>query len=370
MYGLGSIYTFFGRILYVDVRPTSPRRYVFLFWNMLCFTSVNGFFGIGAFCGIRGRLLNIRRAFSLWLEVFFYNCFGWTVNWLYGRGFVYSEVKFPLASGWNWFPKVYFKFLMIQPGINIFAQSLSKIEYIYLCISILVYRALNFKFWNFWLWPMTWQEKYGLCLAYMCSIYIIIGYFGLHGNPLPNAMTFLAMWFCYYVGVRTCSGNPLWQLGKSRLWLQIALLSIRDRTSVLVTIIATLRILCFSVLAIDAKSCVGKCILFLAGKSFAILLFHIHMCINDLLFSQWLLIDSVIGSGMDVKYMWSFKNVCLVSLFSVAMDGFRVFFSDIVMLIIDKVVMCMKRLKQWCELKWKRRSILMDRVIGFYRCKK
>jgi hypothetical protein len=188
----------------------------------------------------------------------------------------------------------------------------------------------------------------------MSIVYIIVGYFGLHGNPIPKAMTFLAVAGCYYISMRICSGHPLFKLEKGQLWLDSALTGIRKRTSVFLTVFVTLRILCFSVLPLNAKSCVGKCILLVAGRAFSILLFHENKWIRSVLYARWLRIRDVFESEIEVKYMYHFKSICLVSLFCVALDGFRILFSDMIMLIIDNIVLLIRVLKQWCELEWER----------------
>jgi hypothetical protein len=57
---------------------------IFVFCNMVSWTAVDSFIGIGSFCGIRSKTLNLRRIFLLWLEICFYNLFGLGVHRLYG----------------------------------------------------------------------------------------------------------------------------------------------------------------------------------------------------------------------------------------------------------------------------------------------
>jgi hypothetical protein len=322
--------------------PQDALGLVFNLFHVLSPMSVVSLIGISGFCGVRGKSLNVRRVFVLWLQIWFYYLFGCIVH--RAHGFKAKIFGLGLCPQESWYIPVYFRFITIQPGINLFVQSLSKIEYMCLCLCIFIYKILYFIRWKSFFWKWDTDGYDGETVSHMSMVYMIMGFFGLHGNPLPKILTPLATIGCYYVGLLSFSGLfPRWMRILSP-WLRRALTEPVKYCSPFWIICSMFRVLSFHLIPIDGRSQLGRSICFIAERAFAIFLFHGHYAyVMSKLCFIWLRFQFFQRSGRMQKYKHLYKSALTVSVGSVAFDTFRCFLSDVILMVLDwlsRILMC------------------------------
>jgi hypothetical protein len=88
-------------------------------------------------------------------------------------------------------------------------------------------------------------------------------------------------------------------------------------------------------------------IMFLAEKTFAILLIHTNRRIQVRLYLKWLRARDLWRVSIALKFPVLMKYVCMVSITCVTIDVFRCFASQLVMMGIDAVVELLKTLYEF-----------------------
>jgi hypothetical protein len=212
-------------------------------------------------------------------------------------------------------------------------QSLSKTRCAFVSFLTLFYRLLFFSNWDTFFIFRDKLSTDGVTVLFMGSVYVIVGYFGLHGNPMPAPLTWLVLSLCYYVGCTSLWGNPPSFFRFVRPWIASALLTVRSKISGFVFITSTMRVLSYA--AIPLSGNFARCVSWLGSLTFAVLLIHTHPCIDVHIFSEWLRGRDVIGLPCDKKFWISLKRVTGVAIASMAMDTFRILILQVVVLVMD-----------------------------------
>jgi hypothetical protein len=160
---------------------------------------VNTMIGISGVFGIHSSRLNVRRIFLLWFQVWCYN----RIWQMAGRISQWpmqlspTEMLFPVGTHNNWFVHSYFRVSFILPMLNVWLRSLTKLRYALLVLILCIFQVCD----NYFIEKKRWLvyfpgDKTGRSPEFMVVMYVISGYFGLYGFPLPNfvAVVWLVIW--------------------------------------------------------------------------------------------------------------------------------------------------------------------------------
>jgi hypothetical protein len=245
--------------------------------------STNSFLGMGVIFGVNSRAYNLRRLFAVWFQVWFFHI----LSLFFGSGTVdFADIRLwdlfrGIASAENWYVQLYIFFALLTPGINRCILAIRRSHFRIAVLTIMLFKISAHRELPGFYWHRDLGAIRGYSIGHMLSMYVTMGYFAIHGNPLPRSVTvclyYLLHWF--YMNVDYGVWGQPWVLEKvlhipaCLLWISKPILQIGHRTP-FAMIFAVVEILVFrSIQGVGAA--LGDGVLFMSKRTFAVLLLHV-----------------------------------------------------------------------------------------------
>lgn len=112
------------------------------FINTFSLTANSIFFVISGYYSINKKTLNIKKILSLWGKVLFYSIVIYVICKGLGRETIAYDSFLPILSGQYWFVSTYIALSFLSPIFNILADKLTRNQYKYLLLSLIIMYGL------------------------------------------------------------------------------------------------------------------------------------------------------------------------------------------------------------------------------------
>lgn len=167
--------------------------------RILCLPATNVFILISAYFMSSSRF-KVKRFFTLWLQIFFYNLLAVAVSAVVGNtGFslkMILNLVFPISTNQYWYMRVFMGMMLLSPFINFMIDGMNKKQH-GACVAVSV---VLFSLWrNLLPFSTTLNPEGGNSILWFITLYLIASYIRRYVNPNGKSKRYLCfvLLFCF-----------------------------------------------------------------------------------------------------------------------------------------------------------------------------
>jgi hypothetical protein len=210
-------------------------------------------------------------------------------------------------------------------------QSLTKIYYRRAAMAVAFFKIMYWAGLPAYYWPRDDWSKNGMTVAHMATMYVIAGFFALHGNPMSQKVTLIALGVCTVFTYLVWVGKmpDLSRRFPRRLtWLWPAFTNIVSGCSPFVMLYGMIQAMAYDFIEIEGR--MRYVVLFLSTRLLAVLLIADHKYMRGAMYARWFRANEVLGSN-DTRFWLAFRATFILYLISTSIDAYRENIEKIVM---------------------------------------